>query len=83
MLERPDRTQVLASSVVPVLLIAGALDKAVPLAESLRQTALAPMTFFHLLEDVAHMGMWEKPEAAARILLDYLGYVYAKNKVHA
>jgi pimeloyl-ACP methyl ester carboxylesterase len=83
MLDRPDRTQVLASSVVPVLLIAGALDKAVPLAESLRQTALAPMTFFHLLEDTAHMGMWEAPEAAEKILMEYLEYVYAKNKAHA
>ena len=78
MLERPDRTRVLASGAVPVLLIAGALDKAVPLAESLQQTALAPMTFFHLLEETAHMGMWEAPEAAAKILRDYLGYVYQK-----
>ncbi|TDW95708.1 alpha/beta fold hydrolase [Dinghuibacter silviterrae] len=76
MLQRPDRTHVLTGSTVPVLLIAGAQDNAVPLADSLRQAALAPTTFFHILAGTAHMGMWEAREASGRILLEYLAYVY-------
>jgi pimeloyl-ACP methyl ester carboxylesterase len=75
MLQRPDRTHVLTGSKVPVLLIAGTHDAAVPLADSLRQATLAPMTFFHILEEAAHMGMWEAQEATGSILLHYLAYI--------
>lgn len=76
MLSRPDRTHVLAACKAPVLLIGGVKDNAVPLHDTLRQAALAPLTFLHLLDDVAHMGMWEAQTAAAQILSDYLRYVY-------
>jgi pimeloyl-ACP methyl ester carboxylesterase len=78
MLRRPDRTAVLRSARVPVLMIAGIADNAVPLAESLKQAALAPLTFVHFLEDAAHMGMWEAPETAGKVLSDFLRFVYRK-----
>ena len=78
MIDRPDRTHILASTHVPVLFIGGVQDNAVPIADTLRQASLAPMTFLHLLEGVAHMGMWEAPAAAEKSLTDYLGYIYKR-----
>ncbi|HTJ13837.1 MAG TPA: alpha/beta hydrolase [Dinghuibacter sp.] len=78
MIERPDRTRVLAACDVPVLLIGGAQDNAVPIADTLRQSPMAATTFLHVLEDVAHMGMWEAPIASEKILTDYLGYIYKR-----
>ena len=72
MLRRPDHTKVLESMRVPVLLIAGALDTAIPLPESLSQAAMADTTYFHILEDAAHMGMWEAKELAGKALYQYL-----------
>ena len=78
MIHRPDRTRVLAASRVPVLLIGGVQDNAVPLADTLRQASLAPTTFLHLLEDVAHMGMWEAAIPSQTFLTDYLGYIFKR-----
>lgn len=78
MIHRPDRTHILSGNHVPVLLIGGVLDNAVPLPDTLKQASLAPMTFLHLLEDTAHMGMWEAPIASEKILTDYLGYIHKR-----
>jgi pimeloyl-ACP methyl ester carboxylesterase len=82
MLKRPDRTAVLASGEVPVLIIAGALDNAVPLRESVAQAALAKTTVFHTLEGAAHMGMWEAAAAANLHLSEYLSFVFGHSNHH-
>jgi pimeloyl-ACP methyl ester carboxylesterase len=74
MLRRPDRRDVLRSSLVPVLLMIGKQDAAVPLKESLQLTSLAPMTFVYILEQAAHMGMWEAPLETGSALLEYLRF---------
>jgi pimeloyl-ACP methyl ester carboxylesterase len=76
MLRRPDRRAVLSSSMVPVWLMIGEQDPAVPLKESLEQTALAQTSFVHILEDVAHMGMWEAVTEVRETLSAYLTYIF-------
>ena len=76
MLRRPDRTKVLLDLRKPLLLIAGALDTAIPLPESLSQAALADTTYFHILEEAAHMGMWESKERAGQALSQYLNNIF-------
>ncbi len=60
MIQRPDRTAVLRAFNKPVLFIAGKVDKAVPFEDSLRQFHLPQLSYIHMLENSAHMGMWEE-----------------------
>lgn len=59
MATRPDRSEVLRGSPVPVLFIVGQLDEAVPPAFSREQLALPRVASIHVLPKVAHMGMFE------------------------
>ena len=59
MMDRPDRTNVLRGSKMPVLFIIGMEDKAAPADDLLKQVHLPEVSYFHLLENVGHMGMWE------------------------
>lgn len=59
MMARPDRTSILRGSKLPVLFIIGMEDKAAPADDLLKQVHLPEVSYFHLLENVAHMGMWE------------------------
>ena len=79
MLRRPDRRNVLSTSQVPVLLMIGEQDNAIPLNESLQLTTLAELTFVYLLEQTAHMGMWESTEKTADALLEYLAFAFRKS----
>ena len=77
MMRRPDRSEVLAGVTTPVLFIGGAKDIAIPLEETLRQVSLPTLAFVHLLEDSAHMGMWEEQAASDKALDEFLTYIYA------
>jgi len=59
MLQRPDRTHILKTFPNPVLFIIGEQDKAIPLQESLLQSHIPQLSFIHILENTAHMGMME------------------------
>lgn len=61
MKQRTDRSDTLKSIKKPAIIIAGAKDQAVHADQSLKQSYLAPMTSFHLLDNVGHMGMFESP----------------------
>jgi pimeloyl-ACP methyl ester carboxylesterase len=76
MLRRPDRREVLAGSAVPVLLIIGKRDNAVPLKESLELVSLAEMTFVYIMDQAAHMGMWEAVPEANKALDEYLDFAF-------
>lgn len=78
MLERPNRSAVLANSKLPVLLLAGREDKAVPFADSLRQCYLAAETHFHILEKSAHMGMLEETVRTNSFLGSFLARLAEK-----
>lgn len=72
MMRRPDRTSVLKSFHQPILFIIGKHDTAVPLQSSLEQCQLPSVSHIHILQNSAHMGMWEEKEKATENLLDFL-----------
>lgn len=72
MIERPDRMHVLKSFAKPVLFIIGEHDKAVPLQSSLEQCYLPEISHVHILEQAAHMGMYEQTSKANKVLINFL-----------
>lgn len=82
MRERPDRTEVLKKSGVPVLFVLGKEDTAAPLADMLKQVSLPAVSEVHLLAHVAHVSMLEAPDISTAILEQYIrfciGYPFKK-----
>lgn len=76
MMQRPDTTEVLRKSKVPVLFVAGTEDKAVPLQDVLRQVHLPPVSFFHVFEKTGHMSMIENTGALNGAITEFLSEVY-------
>ncbi len=72
MMNRPDRTEVLKSSEVPVLFILGTEDVAAPLNDVLQQVHLPAVSYIHILRDVGHMSMLEATEPLNNHLLDFI-----------
>jgi len=72
MIQRPDRTTVLQSINKPVLFIIGKQDKAIPFEDSMQQCHLPQMAMIHILEQSAHMGMWEEKEKSSQAMLSFL-----------
>lgn len=72
MITRPDRTALLKTIDIPVLIIAGQHDKAVPFSYSLEQAKLPGFSYIHILRNSAHMGMLEETEKSNKILADFL-----------
>ncbi|MCU0375340.1 MAG: alpha/beta hydrolase [Chitinophagaceae bacterium] len=72
MANRPDRSEILKNATFPVLIIAGTEDNAAPIADLSAQAALPAICHFSILEDTGHMGMLEKPQAFAAIILTFL-----------
>ena len=72
MASRPDRTQVLRQFKGPVLLVAGRKDQAVPINHTLEQCQLPESCWFYILENSAHMGMWEDPGAAVALISAFI-----------
>ncbi len=72
MIQRPDRTHLLAQATVPVLFIMGKYDAAVPLEDGLKQCHLPENSYIHILHHSGHMGMLEEPEKCNTILEKFL-----------
>jgi pimeloyl-ACP methyl ester carboxylesterase len=72
MMKRPDRTHVLRNLQRPVLFIAGEKDQAVPLEHILQQCHLPDLCYIHILENTAHMGMYEDRARSKMILDEFL-----------
>jgi pimeloyl-ACP methyl ester carboxylesterase len=71
MIDRPDRTGVLKSSSVPVLFVIGEQDKLIPMQDMLQQSQMPDISFIHILESAAHMGMLEAPTKSTLILQEF------------
>lgn len=82
MMERPDRSSVLEEAPWPVLFIIGEEDKAIPEAHSLAQTTLAPISSVHILEKVAHMGIWEATAKTQKIVRNFIAFCQEKAKAN-
>lgn len=72
MMARPDRTLILKQTKLPVLFVIGAHDGAVPPEDSLRQSHLPAISYFHWLGASGHMGMLEEPQATNSLLAGFL-----------
>lgn len=72
MIKRPDRTRVLQKSKVPVLFIIGSEDVAAPPEDLLKQVHLPKVSYIHIIKDVGHMSMWEKPSELNDHLLEFI-----------
>jgi pimeloyl-ACP methyl ester carboxylesterase len=73
MMQRPDRTAVLAGFGGPVLLLAGVHDAAVPFAQSCEQAHLAAESHVCFLQGSGHMGMIEEPERFGQAIAAFIG----------
>lgn len=71
MRDRKDRTTILQTTKLPVLIIAGEYDNAVTLAKSVELSGMPSRCYFHVLE-VGHMGMFEAPAQCCEILNMFL-----------
>jgi len=76
MMARPDRTEVLRNSEVPVLFIIGMHDTAVLPEDAMKQVHLPATSAVHFLQHSGHMGMQEETEAAGQYLGDFLRFVF-------
>ncbi len=73
MRNRPDRTSTLKKLKIPVLFLAGEADAGIPADSILSQSKLCESAQVHVLKQVAHMGMFEKPEESAAIIRAFVG----------
>ena len=72
MMQRPDRTDVIRRTKVPVLMIMGKHDVAVPLNDGLKQCQLSEKVYIHILRQSGHLGMLEEPATTNCILEKFL-----------
>jgi pimeloyl-ACP methyl ester carboxylesterase len=72
MIKRPDRTEVLKKTDLPVLFIMGREDQAVPIEDGLKQCHLPKVSSVEILENSGHMGMVEEKEIVNKILPAFL-----------
>ena len=72
MMKRPDRTDILRNTTVPVLFIMGKYDAAVPVEDGLKQCHLPGKSYIHILHNSGHMGMLEEPGNSNLILDKFL-----------
>ncbi|WP_336789422.1 alpha/beta fold hydrolase [Paenibacillus sp. MMO-177] len=70
MKERPDRTEVLKQTLLPVLLLAGVQDQIIPVERTF--VIEGPNVSREKLAAAGHMGMVERPEAFAEALLRFI-----------
>ncbi|NOT51520.1 MAG: alpha/beta hydrolase [Chitinophagaceae bacterium] len=72
MMQRPDRTELLRKTTVPVLFIMGEYDNAVPMQDGLKQCHLPENSYIHILRRSGHMGMLEEPGISNETLEKFL-----------
>jgi pimeloyl-ACP methyl ester carboxylesterase len=76
MMQRTDKTPLLATTNKPVLFIIGKHDTAVPYEQSLRQCHLPSLSYIHILKNSAHMGLWEEHTKTNAAITSFLQDVY-------
>jgi Predicted hydrolases or acyltransferases (alpha/beta hydrolase superfamily) len=72
MIKRPDATGILKKITHPVLFIIGTEDKAAPLESLQPQIVLPPTPIVHILQETAHMSMWENSDLLNKYLLGFI-----------
>lgn len=77
MMNREDKSAVLKKAKVPVLLIGGKEDPAVPLEAQLKQAPLANISYLHIYSECKHMSIFEKKRESLHAVKDYLKFTLA------
>ena len=72
MRDRPDQIKTLERFKNPTLFLAGKKDPGIPFDSVLKQASHCQNPQIHLLENAAHMGMFEFPEETAAQIKDFL-----------
>lgn len=75
MMQRPDRTNILKTSAVPVLFIMGEDDNAVHIKDVLEQCHLPGKSYIHVLNYSGHMGMLEEADKSNKALAYFLAEI--------
>ena len=75
MRDRPDQTKTLKSFKKPTLFLVGDKDPGIPLETIYKQAAESQRPEIHILRDVGHMGMFEKPDEAASKIKAFLSKI--------
>lgn len=75
MIDRSDRTAVLAQSRLPILFIIGRHDNTIPFETSLQQSHLPSLALIHILSASGHMGMIEAADRSNEILDEFLSFL--------
>ncbi len=76
MKQRPATTGILKTIIKPVLFIMGEEDKAVPLKDALEQCHLPQISYIHILENTAHMGMIENTSLCNSFIDQFLEQIH-------
>ena len=79
MRDRSDRSLVLKNFGKPVALIGGESDKGIPAESLVQQGELSATIGVHVLEDCAHMGMFEKPAECQAIILPFVHKIFDRS----
>ena len=77
MRDRRDHAETLKNIKVPVLMLMGQQDKAVPEEIAFKQAPLSERTDLHLYPNVGHMAMYENPAAVIQDLIRFYDMVAA------
>jgi pimeloyl-ACP methyl ester carboxylesterase len=72
MRDRKDNTGVLRDFEKPILILGGTHDKGIPVDSLKEQSTLNSRIDLTVVNDVGHMGMWERPTETAGILKAFL-----------
>lgn len=72
MKDRKDHVKTLESFKNPTLFLAGKNDPGIPPESIVKQAAHCQKPEIHILDDVAHMGMFESPETTATEIKDFV-----------
>lgn len=71
MRDRSDHSATLETAKIPVLLLMGGADKAVPSELALKQSTLAERTSIHLYESTGHLSMYENTRQVITDLIQF------------
>lgn len=72
MRDRPDLTSVIEKFKGPIMFIAGEKDTVIPADTLQKQAKLAAKPYLHIVQDAAHMGMFEKEAETLNFTREFL-----------
>ncbi|HAS46825.1 MAG TPA: alpha/beta hydrolase [Microscillaceae bacterium] len=74
MRDRPDQIQLLGTLECPILFLIGKQDQAITFNQYLPQITQPQDAVIHILDQTAHMGIWERPLQTQYILYNFVEY---------